>query len=293
MFQEIPVYDDHVIAFKAVGRLTHDDYQAFLPKLEPIIEETGRVSLLLELENFHGWDLAAAVDDYRFAERFAKNFVRIAIVGEKRWERWLAVLAKPFTEAEVRYFDRDQLSEAWDWLREPFREADTEAESAPLPTWRSVLAPTDFSPHAERALQRAVDVARRYQAGLTLLHAVEEVIAYDELYDPLEGGFGYPIAYSDIELTQLRMDAARERLEKLAAELDLPEVKVEVTLGTPRGAILSYVEAQRVDLVVMGSHGRRGLARLLGSTTHAVLNTARCEVLSVPLPAGTGEQTES
>lgn len=281
MFQEIPVNDEHVIAFKAIGKLTHDDYQTFLPRLESAIEKTGCVSLLLELEDFHGWDLQAAMDDYQFAQKYAQNFKRMAIVGERHWGRWLVMLARPFSDAEVRYFDRAQQGEAWAWLREPFAKPQPAARPE-LTAWRHVLLPTDFSPHAEHALQRAVDIARRYGARLTLLHAVEDALAYAELYDPLAGGMGFPLV--DTELTQMQMDRAQQRLEKLAAGLDLPEVKTEVALGTPKDAILSYVEAQPVDVLVMGSHGRRGLTRLLGSTTHAVLNSASCEVLSVPLP---------
>jgi len=282
MFQEIPVYDDHIIAFKAVGKLTHDDYQAFLPGLESRLEKADSVSLLLELENFHGWELAAAKDDYEFGKKYADKFVRIAIVGEKRWGRWMARFARPFTGAEVRYFDRDDLHLAWDWLRESLAEEEA-AAAMTLPEWRHVLMPTDFSRHADHALQRAAEIARRYGARLTLMTAEEEAIVYDELYDPLEGGFGYPIA--DPEMTQLQLDNTRKRLEKMAAGLGLPAVSVEVSVGSPKSAIRSYVEAQKVDLVVMGSHGRRGLARLLGSTTHAVLHGARCDVLSVPLPA--------
>ncbi len=289
MFQEIPVNDEHIIAFKAIGKLTHDDYQEFLPRIELKIDKAGSVSVLLELENFHGWDLEAAKDDYEFGKKYADNFRRIAIVGDKRWERWLAVLSRPFTRAEVRYFERDDLQQAWDWLREPFVEKKT-AAAAKLREWRHVLMPTDFSPHAEHALQRAVEIARRYDARLTLMTVVEEAIVYDELYDPLEGGFGYPIV--DTELTQMQMDNTRKHLEKKAAGLGLPKVAVEVTVGSPKSAIHSYAEAQQVDLVVMGSHGRRGLARLLGSTTHAVLHGARCDVLSVPLPAGVGRHTD-
>jgi len=289
MFQEIPANDERIIAFKAIGKLTHDDYQEFLPRLEPLIEKAGTVSVFLELENFHGWDLAAAKDDYAFGKKYANNFRRIAIIGEKRWGRWLARFARPFTGAEVRYFERDDLQQAWDWLREPFVK-EVAATAAKLPEWRHVLMPTDFSAHAEHALQRAVEITRRYGARLTLMNVVEEALAYDELYDPLEGGFAYPIV--DTELSQMQMDNTRKRLEEKAAGLGLSNVTVEVTVGTPKSAIRSYAEAQQVDLVVMGSHGRRGLARLLGSTTHAVLHGVRCDVLSVPIPVAADKHTD-
>ena len=280
MFQEIPVNDEHIIAFKATGKLTHDDYQQFLPQLEPKIEKAGCVSVLLELEDFHGWELAAAKDDYEFGKKHAQSFKRIAIVGDQRWGHLLAIFSRPFIDAEVRYFAHSDLHQAWDWLRESFVEKKPDAVPS-LSVWRQILMPTDFSLHADHALRRAVDIARRYDARLTLLHAVEEYISYNEFYDPLMGGSGFPVA--DTETTQLQIDAVRKRLEKTAAGLDLPKVDIEVPAGSPKAAIHSYAEAQQVDVIVMGSHGRKGLARLLGSTTHAVLHGARCDVLSVPL----------
>ena len=273
MFKPIPVNVPGVLAFKAVGKLTHADYQKFLPMLEEAIKEQGEVSLLLELENFHGWDREAAKDDYQFAKSHLDKFRRIAIVGESRWEKWMTLLAKPFVDVEVRFFTPDQLSEAWDWVREPFQEKEKE-KKYPSP-WQHILVPVDFSSHAERAVKRAAALAREHNATLTLLHVVEDFVLYDDFYDPV-----IPMTY---EYEDTLMDAAAERLQKWAKELDLHSPNIEVMLGSATATILSYAEAQKVDLIVMGSHGRRGLARLLGSTTRSVLNRARCEVLSVPL----------
>jgi universal stress protein A len=273
MFKPIPVNMKGVVAFKAVGKLTHADYQKFLPQLEKMIEEQGQISLLLELENFHGWDKEAAKDDYEFAKSHLDAFKRIAIVGDSRWEKWLTLMAKPFVNTEVRFFTPDQLSEAWDWVREPFIEAEKEKQG-PLP-WQKILVPVDFSDHAERAVKRAAALAKEHHADLTLFHVVEDLVLYDDFYDPV-----VPMTY---EYEDTLLDAATERLTRWAKELALNEANIEVMLGSPAGTILSYAEAQKVDLIVMGSHGRKGLARLLGSTTNAVLNRARCEVLSVPL----------
>ncbi|RTZ74820.1 MAG: hypothetical protein DSZ00_03275 [Gammaproteobacteria bacterium] len=273
MFKPIPVNVKGVVAFKAVGKLTHDDYQRFLPTLETIIREEGPVSLLLELENFHGWDLEAAKDDYEFATTHLESFRRIAIIGDKGWERWLALMAKPFVDTEVRFFTPDQLSEAWDWVREPFVEEEKE-KAFPQP-WQRILAPVDFSSHAERSVKRAAALAEANNASLTLLHVVEDFVLYDDFYDPV---MPMTMAYEDSLL-----EAASKRLADWVNTLDLGNPDVEVLLGSPSGTILSYAEAQEVDLIVMGSHGRRGLSRLLGSTTNSVINRARCEVLSVPL----------
>ena len=273
MFKPIPVNIKGVVAFKAVGKLTHADYQKFLPTLEEIIRKEGPISLLLELENFHGWDLEAAKDDYEFAKTHLEYFRRIAIVGDKGWERWLTLMAKPFVDTEVRFFTPDQLSEAWDWVREPFVEEEKE-KAFPQP-WQHILAPVDFSPHAERSVKRAAALARENNASLTLLHVVEDFVLYDDFYDPV-----IPLT---MEYEDSLLEAASQRLADWVRELDLGTPNVEVILGSAAGTILSYAEAQNVDLIVMGSHGRKGISRLLGSTTRSVLNRARCEVLSVPL----------
>jgi universal stress protein A len=273
MFKPIPVNVKGVVAFKAVGKLTHDDYQRFLPTLEAILREEGPISLLLELENFHGWELEAAKDDYEFARTHLDSFRRIAIIGDRGWERWLALMAKPFTDIKVRFFTRDQLTEAWDWVREPFLEEE-EARAFPRP-WKNILAPVDFSPHAERSVKRAAALARENDATLTLLHVVEDFVLYDDFYDPV-----MPMT---MEYEDALLEAASQRLAEWVRELDLGNPGVEVILGSAAGTILSYAEAQEVDLIVMGSHGRKGLSRLLGSTTRSILNRARCEVLSVPL----------
>lgn len=279
MFKPIPVNVKGVAAFKAVGKLTHDDYQKFLPTLEKLIEQEGQLSLLLELENFHGWELEAVRDDYQFARHHLDAFRRIAIVGDRGWEKWLTLLARPFIDTEVRFFTPDQLSEAWDWVREPFerKEAEREQETSKFPeSWKHILAPVDFSEHSERAVLRAAALAKEHGASLTLLHVVEDFVLYDDFYDPL--------VPPTLEYEDTLMETAGERLAKWIEELKLePAPRVEVLLGSAAGTILSFAEAQDVDLIVMGAHGRKGLARLLGSTTNAVLNRARCEVLSVPL----------
>lgn len=60
MFQFIPVAERDLFAFRATGKLTDDDYQVFLPQLEELIEARGPISMLMELEDFHGWDAKAA-----------------------------------------------------------------------------------------------------------------------------------------------------------------------------------------------------------------------------------------
>jgi universal stress protein A len=107
---------DAVLGVKASGKLTHADYQQLIPKLEQIIEAHGRVRVLVELEDCTGWELAAAWDDLKFVFRHGRDVERCAVVGKSRWQKWLARLSRPFVN--VRYFPREQLEQAWQWVLE-------------------------------------------------------------------------------------------------------------------------------------------------------------------------------
>ncbi len=282
MFQTIPVSDKNIFAFKAVGKLTHDDYHQFLPTLEALIDENGPISVLLEFEDFHGWETAALIDDYKFGMSHQSSFERIAILGEKKWQHWVTVFTKPFVDAEVRYFHQDDFQQAWDWLRKKSAEEKNTEEVSPVQNssllpWKKILVATDFSTHAEMALKRAVDIAAKHHAQLAVIHAVDDQVIYNDFYDSLE-------VPDNFDLFQQRMDYAKDNMQALIDQLDLKNIQTEVVPGRAKPAILNYAEAQDIDLIVMGTHGRKGLARLIGSTTNGVINAARCDVLSVALP---------
>lgn len=273
MIEQLPVQEGDTVAFRLSGKLSHADYQAFLPQLESLIEERGRLSVLLELDDFHGWDLEAAWDDFRFGMAHQGDFERIAIVGQGGLEHWMALMAKPFVEGEVRFFEREDLGAAWDWLCEPHRQA--VADRAEPTPYRRILVGVDFSAHAERAVHRALALAEPADALITLVHAVESHILYDESYDPL-----IPLKPDlDLELSA----AAQKKLEALIQDLDRGNLTPEVMVGAPKAVILSQAEALHADLIVVGQHGRRGLSRLLGSTASGVIAGARCDVLAVRL----------
>lgn len=109
----------NIIGFHASGKLTDEDYEnTFVPELEKAVERWGEISLLLELEDFHGWEAPALWDDFKVGLQYRDALVRIAIVGDKTWEEWMAKLLKYFTKAEVKYFDHAHNHRAWIWLRE-------------------------------------------------------------------------------------------------------------------------------------------------------------------------------
>ncbi len=286
MFQFIPVTEKNIFAIKVTGKLTDDDYQQFLPQLTTLIHKYGPISLLVELDDFHGWEVKAAWDDFKYGEEHDKDFVRIAIVGGKSWQKWVAAIGDAFTETKIRFFPQDKLQEAWAWLREDDKEKpdsspDAKTESIPdkIKPYTHILAPLDFSPHSNSALARATEMARYYNARLSLLHTVENIYYPSLDYDPLMMD---PSEFMEID--QQAYDQAVVRIEKLAGSLGYPNVRHEVLWGAPKSTVLSYAEAQSVDLIVAGSHGKHGIARLLGSTANSIAHGARCDVLVVKCP---------
>ncbi|HXT10128.1 MAG TPA: STAS/SEC14 domain-containing protein [Candidatus Angelobacter sp.] len=108
-----------VLEVDASGKLTDEDYQQqFIPEVERLTKEHRKIRLLFEMNQFHGWEPKAAWDDLKLGSRHRDNIERVAMVGEKHWQHWMASFAKPFTAAQIRYFDKTQAGEARVWVEE-------------------------------------------------------------------------------------------------------------------------------------------------------------------------------
>ncbi len=271
MFSILPVNRKGILAFKVSGKLTDEDYRQFLPVLESMIREFGVISLFIELEDFQGWEGSAAWEDFRFGLQHDKDFKRIAIVGDSAIEHWVVSLANFFTRTEMRFFDRSQAQEAWDWLEEKPEEED---RMRPPEPYRNILLATDFSAYSERAAQRARELCAQYGASLQVLHVVEPVVFYSDGYDPV---------LADIPLADdALMVKAEDSLRRFAERMQLgKEVPLDVQWGAPKWTIVSWAREKGIDLIVVGSHGRRGIERILGSVSSGVLSQAHCDVLVV------------
>jgi hypothetical protein len=109
--------DGNVVTAKASGKLTKADYEAFLPKLETLIQRYGKICFLFETHDFHGWELGAAWEDLKFGVKHYTDIERIAIVGETRWQELMIKFCSPFTAAKIKYFTHDQADQAGAWVR--------------------------------------------------------------------------------------------------------------------------------------------------------------------------------
>jgi nucleotide-binding universal stress UspA family protein len=147
-----------------------------------------------------------------------------------------------------------------------------DVDDAPDQAVRRVLVPVDFSEASETAVQHAVEVAKTYGAEVHLLHVVEEVV--------------YPSAYG-VEPALFPSDEVVARVEKTLGEmarsdLGYEHVQVAATIGYAPMTILDYVQENEIDLVVIATHGRAGLDRmLLGSVAERVIRQSPVPVFVV------------
>jgi len=70
------------------------------------------------MREFHGWSLAALWEDIKFDLKHFKDIERLAMVGERKWEKWMATFCRPFTSSEIRYFDQSEADQAQQWICE-------------------------------------------------------------------------------------------------------------------------------------------------------------------------------
>ncbi|MFB6189887.1 MAG: universal stress protein [Halapricum sp.] len=153
--------------------------------------------------------------------------------------------------------------------------------------YAKILVPTDGSDLALRALREALDVAELTGGTIHVLYVVDDATIAELATEP-----GTDEMSLDTDLTQLfdRFEALGEHAVedlRVAAEERGVEVVTAIRNGIPQDEILAYTDENGIDLVVMGTHGRRGVERyLLGSTTERVLRRSNVPVLAVRCPSG-------
>ena len=134
-----------------------------------------------------------------------------------------------------------------------------------------ILFPTDFSNSANAALSLATSMARDTGATLLIVHVQEPPVTYEGVF-------------AGIPVTDERL--LERELTKVVPEDPAVDYAHRLIKGTPADAIVRAAEEENADMIVLGTHGRTGMARLLmGSVAEAVVRRAKCPVLTVKQPA--------
>ena len=118
MIEPLPQTSDKVLGFRMSGKLHDEDYKTFVPLVDAEIAQGGKVNVLAQFHDFHGWDAHALWDDVKFSTTHCTKIGRIALVGDKAWEKWMAAVCKPFTMAKIKYFDVSEKDAAMAWVAE-------------------------------------------------------------------------------------------------------------------------------------------------------------------------------
>jgi hypothetical protein len=85
---------------------------------EQRIKQHGKVRILFIMNDFHGWDAGALWEDIKFDVKHFNVIERLAIVGESKCEKWMAMFCRPFTTAKIKYFDHNDVEKAREWIEE-------------------------------------------------------------------------------------------------------------------------------------------------------------------------------
>ncbi len=142
--------------------------------------------------------------------------------------------------------------------------------------YKHILLAVDFSEGGNYVAEKALSLAYKHKSKLSIIHVLDNIPMPDTNYGTV------------IDLNQ---DSAYDLLEEEKAKLrevgKVLGVAIEhqhLVWGIPKQEIIAFANQHQVDLIILGSHGRHGLALLLGSSANAVLHTALCDVMAVRLP---------
>lgn len=140
-----------------------------------------------------------------------------------------------------------------------------------MSTYNRILLAIDLSDESAQLITKAADLAKRYDAALNIIHVVE----------PLTFAYGGDVPM-DLSTIQEQLDEhAQQKLDTLCAAIDQPVEQRHIVTGHTESEIHRVAKEINADLIVVGSHGRHGLALLLGSTANGVLHGAICDVLGI------------
>ncbi len=134
-----------------------------------------------------------------------------------------------------------------------------------------ILLALDLSEESDQLADKTTQMAKAFGAELNLIHVVE----------PLSFAYGGDVPMDLTTIQEQLDDHARSKLDKYAEKIGYPVNKKIIVTGHTETEIHRAAEELGTDLVIVGSHGRHGLALLLGSTANGVLHGAKCDVLAI------------
>ena len=137
--------------------------------------------------------------------------------------------------------------------------------------YKHILIATDLLPENNALFDRGFALAKEWKAKVSLVHVVEPLPGY---------GYAY-VGSADVEEALIK--EAKKQMIALARKYGIDAADTVVDIGPTKTEVIRVAEEKKVDLIIVGSHGRSGWSLLLGSTATAVLHGAKCDVLTMRL----------
>ncbi len=141
--------------------------------------------------------------------------------------------------------------------------------------YEHILLAIDYSEQGDYVAKKATRLANLFEAKLSIIHVLDNI--------PMpQIPYGTVISLTEKSSYDL-LEAEKTRFIKMANQLGVDDMDRWMVWGNPKQEIVHIAQQENIDLIIVGSHGRHGLALLLGSTANAVLHYAKCDVLAVRL----------
>ena len=111
------INDEFMMTMRINGKLKHSDYEVIVPMLESAIAgvENPKIKALVDMRAFDGWELRAAWDDLKLGLKHGREFSKIAMIGNKKWEEYAAKVGSWFIAGDIKYFEDEK--DACSWLK--------------------------------------------------------------------------------------------------------------------------------------------------------------------------------
>ena len=141
--------------------------------------------------------------------------------------------------------------------------------------YKSILLAVDLSHDDEQVINKAQRIADQYGSRISIIHVLDNIPMPDTAY-----GTEIPLYEG---LNDELLNVKKTRLSQIGEGLGLDSTRVRMVWGLPHQEIIRMAEEESTDLIIVGSHGRHGIALLLGSTASGVLHHSPCDVLAIRL----------
>jgi universal stress protein A len=141
--------------------------------------------------------------------------------------------------------------------------------------YQSILLAVDLSHDDEQVINKAQRIADQYGSRISIIHVLDNIPMPDTAY-----GTEIPLYEG---LNDELLNVKKTRLSQIGEGLGLDSTRVRMVWGLPHQEIIRMAEEESTDLIIVGSHGRHGIALLLGSTASGVLHHSPCDVLAIRL----------